>query len=529
MPSQQTGVSSSGTEASKASETSLRCNILVRRGQINEAVETILDLQQDSQAQDEVYVTSRTFLAELFGQFHRWDQAHKHLVGIEPMTSTASRLTLARFNIASARTSSQLGQFAQATESLANARSLLDADRWPVVAAQILMEDADLHLRMNNLDAAERLAAKSCTDLITHQNCFQEMKAKEVLARVRIAQGEYDAAWSLLEDPRIDAMPRAFRWSISPSRAQILRERKSWRALSVEHDVSLSLQSNSDANLLRTHAALWSKTTEADVVQKRVALARLNEQLNATNEEINELLSIVSHDLRSPLLATRLAVQMGGSDLDPCVRRRHLESAQATVSRIRQISAQLTTLECLESTAQTTKAQQIDVVKVAAAVIDRYEAAANHKQIRLSMLGLEGNLSFTTISDPTRITQILENLVSNALKFSHPGSNVEVDVQAQQSCTGKPAGSFLVITVRDNGPGFTEAERLRLFGKYTQLGARPTNGESSSGLGLHIAQALATTIDGYIDASSRGPGLGAQFSLFVPATRPTERATQRRG
>lgn len=105
------------------------------------------------------------------------------------------------------------------------------------------------------------------------------------------------------------------------------------------------------------------------------------------------------------------------------------------------------------------------------------------------------------------MNRIIDNLVSNAIKFSPRNSQVSV--------VGKKEGDAIIISVKDNGPGFLESDRTFLFQKFKRLSAQPTGGESSNGLGLAIVKTLIDRLGGEIALSSE-PGNGAEFIVRIP-------------
>lgn len=102
---------------------------------------------------------------------------------------------------------------------------------------------------------------------------------------------------------------------------------------------------------------------------------------------------------------------------------------------------------------------------------------------------------------------VLQNLLSNALKYAPPGSEVELTAIRQ--------GKYARLTVHDRGPGITTKDRERLFQRYVRLSAQPTGGESSTGLGLALAKQRARTMGGDIWYDNREGG-GASFTLELP-------------
>jgi two-component system sensor histidine kinase/response regulator len=111
-------------------------------------------------------------------------------------------------------------------------------------------------------------------------------------------------------------------------------------------------------------------------------------------------------------------------------------------------------------------------------------------------------------ADPLILGQILENLMSNALKFSPIGSHIQARIHL--------AGGRLVIAIEDEGPGFTESDLSRLFQDYMRLSARPTAGESSTGLGLAIAKRGADRMGVLLSVDNRPDGKGAVAKLELP-------------
>lgn len=111
-------------------------------------------------------------------------------------------------------------------------------------------------------------------------------------------------------------------------------------------------------------------------------------------------------------------------------------------------------------------------------------------------------------ADADRIREVLDNLINNAIKFSRPRSEVSVDVTVTES--------KIHLQVTDHGPGLTKEDQERLFQRFTTLSAKPTGGESSTGLGLSIAKMLVEQHSGRIWAENH-PGKGAAFHVEWPA------------
>ena len=111
-------------------------------------------------------------------------------------------------------------------------------------------------------------------------------------------------------------------------------------------------------------------------------------------------------------------------------------------------------------------------------------------------------------ADPDALSQVLDNLVSNAIKFSPPGQEVLISVQS--------GSGQCECRVQDRGAGFTDDDKARMFRRYARLSAQPTGGEPSTGLGLSIAKRLAQAMRGDLLCEST-PGQGSTFILRVPS------------
>jgi signal transduction histidine kinase len=103
----------------------------------------------------------------------------------------------------------------------------------------------------------------------------------------------------------------------------------------------------------------------------------------------------------------------------------------------------------------------------------------------------------------------VDNLLSNAIKYSPVGGLVEIEMAIE--------ADHVVIQVKDEGAGLSEDDVSRLFGRFQRLSAKPTAGESSTGLGLSIVKRIVELHGGRIRAESPGPGHGSTFTITLPA------------
>ena len=112
--------------------------------------------------------------------------------------------------------------------------------------------------------------------------------------------------------------------------------------------------------------------------------------------------------------------------------------------------------------------------------------------------------------DSDRMPEAIDNLIRNAIKYSPIGGRISVLDNDHDSST--------VIRVADEGAGLSPEDLGRLFGRFQRLSAKPTAGESSTGLGLSIVKRIVDMHGGTVTADSAGPGQGSIFTITLPAT-----------
>ena len=244
-------------------------------------------------------------------------------------------------------------------------------------------------------------------------------------------------------------------------------------------------------------------------VRTHLALKTSRDKLARLLCEKDELMAVLAHDLKNPLTAISLGVQtlQSKTDPDPAFLAKVTGNIESTVNQMR------TTIETLLSEKAAERAEfplTYQPINLQAALKDAassLRSAAAAKQIKLEVEVPQ--TSIIVLADAHALRHIMDNLFSNAIKFSPHGSTVIIS--AQQNADEMPA-----VTVADQGPGLTPADMGGLFQKYSRLSARPTAGESSTGLGLAIVKMLSERMSGTIKGENRPDGAGALFTLCLP-------------
>lgn len=244
----------------------------------------------------------------------------------------------------------------------------------------------------------------------------------------------------------------------------------------------------------------------ADV--ERQVQARTQE-LEATMRQQDDLLHIVAHDLKNPLSGLALTLDLVARYPDrlgqPKVLDR-IKQARHTVDMMTATISRMLEAEQYEAGQVTARREILQPAPLLEAVVGEYQRQAEMKGIELIVLNQQAPLPIW--ADSQLLTQVVANLLSNALKYSPAGTTVSLDWSCEQR--------HLAIRVRDEGLGLTLEDMAGLYRKFTRLSAQPTAGESSAGLGLYIVKLFTEAMSGSVVAESAGRHKGTTFTIRLP-------------
>jgi len=190
------------------------------------------------------------------------------------------------------------------------------------------------------------------------------------------------------------------------------------------------------------------------------------------------------------------------------------ESITAQIDHIRDATRRLTSMvDHLISDAMadafdiTIRREPVDIPYLVGDIAEANQLLAVNKQQTITV-SAPSNL--VSMCDADRIREAIDNLVSNAIKYSPIGGKISLKVTREDNNT--------VIRVADEGAGLSPEDLGRLFGRFQRLSAKPTAGESSTGLGLSIVKRIIDMHGGEVTAESAGPNKGSTFTIMLPAT-----------
>lgn len=225
------------------------------------------------------------------------------------------------------------------------------------------------------------------------------------------------------------------------------------------------------------------------------------EALETTRQKF---ISNVSHELKTPVTAIRIAAENLQEDRLSEAGQANAQALLRSVDRLALLLGDLSELSRIESGALRLAPEKVDLDGFMASLREDFEVRHGASGIHLD-LQWAGPAGGTVVVDPLRLSQILENLVSNAVKFSPPGGTVTVRAERTDR--------DLQWEVADRGPGIPEAEQARIFERFYR--AQGAKAKPGTGLGLAIVKHLCRLMGGEVTVESRA-GEGACFRVVLP-------------
>jgi signal transduction histidine kinase/ActR/RegA family two-component response regulator len=242
------------------------------------------------------------------------------------------------------------------------------------------------------------------------------------------------------------------------------------------------------------------------------ALAQVNAELRRLDELKSEFLAMVSHELRTPLTSiigySRLLMRRVHGDLTP-KQLEHQEAIFRGAQRLSDLINDLLDVSRLEAGRIELSPRPTDLAQIVEQADAVVAVAAQARQIKITSEVPRGLPAVH--ADPSRLQQILVNLVGNAVKFSLPGGAVRITAGRHRD--------QIWVAVEDQGLGIAKDELARIWDPFYQVEAPMRRRHGGSGLGLAIVRRLVELHGGVVRAESEGENRGSRFSFTMPVTR----------
>jgi signal transduction histidine kinase len=253
-------------------------------------------------------------------------------------------------------------------------------------------------------------------------------------------------------------------------------------------------------------------------VRTHLELKHARQELHEMNDEKNEFLGIAAHDLRNPLGAVKGYAEMIFEEAQEMALpaeeawpKRQQQLAELA-DRIRQTSERMADMvqklldaNRIERGELKLQLVSLDVAALLRGVTEsqRPRASAKDQVIHLEI----GSSPAGAVADRTVTVQVIENLLSNAVKYSPPGKNIFARLRTQDASVR--------VEIKDEGPGLSDDDQKKLFGKFARLSSKPTGGEHATGLGLSIVKKMVEAMNGKVWCESE-LSQGATFIVELP-------------
>ncbi len=238
----------------------------------------------------------------------------------------------------------------------------------------------------------------------------------------------------------------------------------------------------------QTRALQDLQTINRELAAQKEIIAEQSQRLEKLIEDKDHIIRIMAHDLKNPLSnITSLSILMS-KDHSEEEAKRYVSMIEYSSNNAYNLINKVLEMNALDQGFLEPQLEAADLVEVVGSVLRSMNEPANSKGIELKTDFPD--MGIKVQADKTYLYQIVQNLVSNAVKFSE--NNTQVIVK------GEVMGEKCVLKVIDQGPGIKEAEQQKLFGKFSRLSNRPTAGEDSSGLGLSLVKQYVAQMNGNV-------------------------------
>lgn len=291
---------------------------------------------------------------------------------------------------------------------------------------------------------------------------------------------------------------------------EVTAQRKDGQRFPAELSLARSVRDGGDVAYTGILRDITERKRAAAATQAAAAQDAELETLRQMNSFKTKFLNMAAHELNTPLTPLRLQLHLLKAEAMGSLNDKQGKAVallDRNVSRLSSLVGEILEVARMQSGRVRLTPTVVEIDAVVDEVVESFNETARRVGVGLAF---EGTPGLTAFADRNRCTQILFNLVSNALKFTPSGGSVTVGAGA--------AGGLVNIEVRDTGLGLTQEQMGRLFQPFSQVHDPMAVTAAGTGLGLYICKGLIEAMGGELRVASPGPGRGSTFSFTLPAS-----------
>jgi len=229
------------------------------------------------------------------------------------------------------------------------------------------------------------------------------------------------------------------------------------------------------------------------------------EKLKLTLDSKKEILAIIAHDIKNPLMGIGGSAEMILEKANEPEIKNFANIIISSSNRIKNQIVELIESEKSKESIEKLNISKMDLFQIINSSIIYFQRIADKKGQKI-LFDYNPNVNYEIMIDKIKIMEVFENLLSNAIKYSSLKTNIQVFLDGNEK--------EVFFSIQDCGPGFNDDDKQKMYGKLQRLSALPTGGEESSGLGLYIVKKFVDMHDGKITLESE-LGKGSKFTVLL--------------